>query len=624
MICRLFFVALFAAPVPLTAAEMPNFVFIVSEDNSKHYLKLFDEGGAETPHIALLAKNGVKFTRAFSNTPVCSTARTTLATGCYGPRIGTQFHRRSKMAEMPQGIRMFQAYLRDAGYYTTNQSKKDYNAIESKGTWDASSSKATWRNRPSAAQPFFHMQSHPESHESRLHFSEDSYHKDETDHDPSQVDLQPYFPDTPLFRYTRARYLDCIQTIDNIVEATVAKLEEDGVLEDTFIFYFGDHGGVMPRGKGYAYESGLHIPLVVRIPGNFKHLVDAERGTENPGFVSFIDFGPTVLNLAGLEVPSDMDGTPFLGKGTTVKEVSQRDTSFGYADRFDEKYEQIRTLRIGNWKYMRSFQPYYPDGMQNNYRYKQLAFREWRELFNKGELNQAQIQFFQPKSAELLFDLSIDPHEIKNLADEPAHQQRLVAMRKELTKKLKDLPDLSMYPENVLYDSAMNNPVKYGQENKEQIGKLIDTANLMLEPFHEAQTDLSEALASKDPYQRYWAATACAYFGEEASELSDLAMPLLDDENPMVRVRAAEFLGRIGKVDPRATIISVVNSTDHPVEQLIALNSAAYFHENIKTAFPFDATDFNGVKGDPARRIQYFANDWLNNPRGSRSNQKKK
>ena len=167
MISRLFFVALFASPVLLTAAGMPNFVFIVSEDNSKHYLKLFDEGGAETPHIALLAKNGVKFTRAFSNTPVCSTARTTLATGCYGPRIGTQFHRRSKMAEMPQGIRMFQAYLRDAGYYTTNQSKKDYNAIESKGTWDASSSKATWRNRPSAAQPFFHMQSHPESHESR-------------------------------------------------------------------------------------------------------------------------------------------------------------------------------------------------------------------------------------------------------------------------------------------------------------------------------------------------------------------------------------------------------------------------------------------------------------------------
>ncbi len=624
MISRLFFVALLATPVPLMAAEMPNFVFIVSEDNSKHYLKLFDEGGAETPHIASLAKNGIKFTRAFSNAPVCSTARTTLATGCYGPRIGTQFHRRSKMAEMPQSIRMFQAYLRDAGYYTTNQAKKDYNAIESKGTWDASSSKATWRNRPSASQPFFHMQSHPESHESRLHFSEESYQKNETDHAPSQVHLQPYFPDTPLFRYTRARYLDCMQIIDSIVEATVAKLEEDGVLEDTFIFYFGDHGGVMPRGKGYAYESGLHVPLVVRIPENFKHLIDAKRGTENPGFVSFIDFGPTVLNLAGLEVPVNMDGIPFLGKGTALEEVSQRDTTFGYADRFDEKYEQIRTLRIGNWKYMRSFQPYYPDGMQNNYRYKQLAFREWRELFNKGELDEAQIQFFQPKPAELLFDLSTDPHEIKNLADDLIHQPRLVAMREQLTKTLKSLPDLSMYPENVLYDSAMNNPVKYGQEHQEQIGKLIDTANLMLEPFHEAQADLSEALASEDPYQRYWAATACAYFGEEANELAELALPLLDDENCMVRVRAAEFLGGIGRVDPRATIISVVNSTDHPVEQLIALNSAAYFHENIKTAFPFDASDFDGVTGEPARRIQYFANDWLNNPKGSRSKQKKK
>ena len=231
MIPRLFLPALFAAVISTHAAEKPNFVFIVSEDNSKHYLKLFDEDGAETPHIASLAENGIKFTRAFSNTPVCSTARTTLATGCYGPRIGTQYHRRSAMAAMPEGVRMFQAYLRDIGYYTTNQSKKDYNAIESEGTWDASSSKATWRDRPDAAQPFFHMQSHAESHEGRLHFSEETYQNEKTSHDPEEVVLQPYFPDTPLFRYTKAHYLDRIEVIDDIVGATVAKLEEDGVLE---------------------------------------------------------------------------------------------------------------------------------------------------------------------------------------------------------------------------------------------------------------------------------------------------------------------------------------------------------------------------------------------------------
>ena len=623
MILRLFLGGLIFTLLPAGAAEKPNFVFIVSEDNSKHYLKLFDEGGAETPHIASLAQNGIKFTRAFSNTPVCSTARTTLATGCYGPRIGTQFHRRSKMAEMPEGVRMFQAYLRDIGYYTTNRSKKDYNAVESEGTWDASSSKATWRNRPDAEQPFFHMQSHAESHEGRLHFSEETYQNDKTSHDPEEVVLQPYFPDTPLFRYTRAHYLDRMQVIDDIVGATVAKLAEDGVLEDTFIFYFGDHGGVMPRGKGYAYESGLHIPLVVRVPENFKHLVDADLGRSNGGFVSFIDFGPTVLNLAGIEVPRGMDGTPFLGDGISLAEVAKRDTVFGYADRFDEKYEQVRTLRIGDWKYMRSFQPYYPDGLQNNYRYLQLAYREWRALFNQGKLNDAQNQFFQPKPAELLFDLSTDPHEVKNLASAPAHQARLVAMREQLTDRLKAMPDLSIYPENVLYDAAMSNPVKYGKEHSEQISELIETANLMLVPYVDAHPALTAALTSDDPYQRYWAATACAYFGEEASELAHTARPLLNDEDPMVRVRAAEFLGRIGKVDPRTTLIDVVNSSDHPIEQLIALNAAAYFHEHTETAFLFQASDFEGVKGEGERRIQYFDNDWLKKPRGVKSKGKK-
>jgi len=199
------------------------------------------------------------------------------------------------------------------------------------------------------------MQNHPESQEGRLHFSEETYQNEKTSHDPEEVVLQPYFPDTPLFRYTRAHYLNRIQVIDDIVGATVAKLEEGGVLEDTFIFYFGDHGGVMPRGKGYAYESGLHIPLVVRVPENFKHLVDADLGSSNGGFVSFIDFGPTVLNLADIEVPEGMDGTPFLGDGVSLADVAKRDTVFGYADRFDEKYEQIRTLRVGDWKYMRSF-----------------------------------------------------------------------------------------------------------------------------------------------------------------------------------------------------------------------------------------------------------------------------
>ena len=168
------------------AADRPNIVWIVSEDNSIHYLEHFFEGGAPAPNIEAMATHGLTFNNAFSNAPVCSVARTTLATACYGPRIGTQFHRRYAMAPMPQGLRMFPAYLRDAGYYTTNNSKKDYNAVEGKGVWDASSRNASWRNRPKQDQPFFHMQSHAQSHEGSLHFNRGVFENDKTKTDPNQ------------------------------------------------------------------------------------------------------------------------------------------------------------------------------------------------------------------------------------------------------------------------------------------------------------------------------------------------------------------------------------------------------------------------------------------------------
>lgn len=610
----------------LSAADQPNVVWIVSEDNSKHYLKLFDENGTETPNIAALAKDGLTFTRAFSNSPVCSVARTTLATGCLAPRIGTQFHRRSEFAKLPGDLRLFQAYLRDVGYYTSNNSKEDYNAIKSDDVWDDPSGKATWRNR-SDGQPFFHMESHGQSHEGRLHFEEDTFNNVKTKHDPAAVTLPDYFPDTELFRYTYAHYLDCIQTIDGIVGDTVAKLEEDGVLEDTFIFYFGDHGGVLPRGKGYIYESGLHVPLVVRVPEKYKHLVSAERGTSHEGFVSFVDFAPTVLHLAGVTPPEEMDGKAFLGKDVSMKQVNKRNSTVGYADRFDEKYDLVRTLRIGDWKYMRSYQPYLPDGLQNNYRYFMMAYREWRDLYKEGKLGSAQRQFFEPKSAEMLFDVSTDPHEVNNLAGKPEHQARLSEMREKLQGKLLAMPDLGFFPESVLVDEAMENPVAYGQENETRIAKMIEIADLMLEPYDKIRGQLERTLNSSDEAHRYWAATVCAAFGKEASDLADTAKPLLNDSDPAVRIRAAEFLGLIGAADPRSTLIDVVDGTDHPVVQLMALNSVAFFHDNPSgLSYPFEASDFPKVKqSDEAyRRILYLGDDWIKKKPARKKNTKSK
>lgn len=597
----------FASTLP-AAEDRPNVVWIVSEDNSVHYLRHFFPDGAPAPNIEQLAKQGVTFNHAFSNAPVCSVARTTLATGCYGPRIGTQFHRRYKLAPMPAGLRMFPAYLRDAGYYTTNNSKKDYNAVEGSGVWDESSNKASWRNRPDRSRPFFHMQSHAQSHESSLHFSQAIYENEKTMTDPGSVRLADYFPDTPLLRYTHARYHDRLAVIDRIVGDTVDKLTEDGLLEDTFVFYFGDHGGVLPRGKGYIYESGLHVPLVVRVPENYKHLVAAERGSRVDGFVSFIDFGPTVLQLAGVDLPRQLDGKPFLGKGVGIAEVNARDETFGYADRFDEKYDLIRSIRKGKYQYIRNYQPYLPDGLQNNYRYKMLAYQQWRERFKTGQLSGPQLQFFQTKPVEALFDVEADPHEVNNLARHPKYVDVLVQLRNRLQVIVKGLPDLSFYPESYLVEKALNNPVAFGQSHQTEIAKLIDTADLALLPFEQAKPKLQEALQAHDPMTRYWAAMACSSFGQEAAELATRVQPLLEDETEIVRVRAAEFLGIIGQLNPQPLLTEIVNSTQDPILATEALNSVVFFHDFFPDRYRVQRADFHPVRqgGDIDDRLNYI------------------
>ena len=225
--------------------ELPNFVWIISEDNSVHYMELFDAHGIATPHIAALAENGIRFTRAFSNAPVCSVARSALISSCYGPRTGTQFHRRSMLVPMPEGLEMFPAYLKAAGYYTTNNSKEDYNYIKGDGVWDASSRTAHWSMR-APGQPFFHKESHPVSHEGGLHFGAELMEHYEPVIPPDSVYLFPNHPDTELFRFTAAYYRDRILAVDTIVGKVVKELEEADLLESTFVFYFGDHGGVLP------------------------------------------------------------------------------------------------------------------------------------------------------------------------------------------------------------------------------------------------------------------------------------------------------------------------------------------------------------------------------------------
>ncbi len=592
---------------PAESAKRPNFVFVVSEDNSIHYLRLYGNKLGITPNIEQLADNGLTFNHAFSGAPVCSVARTTLATAMHAPRVGFQYHRKSALATLPSGVKPWSQVLRENGYYTSNNSKTDYNfKVDRKDAWDMSSNKATWRKRPNKAMPFFHMQSFAESHESRLHFPIKKM-ETPTKTSPDDVVLQPYFPDTPIMRYTKAQYYDQMRLIDNHVGRIIKQLKEDNLLEDTFVFYFGDHGGVMPRSKGYAYESGLHIPLVVRIPENFKHLIDHKRGTRTDGFVSFIDFGPTVLNLASIVPHKELDGQAFFGKDISATDLAKRDEVFGHADRFDEKFDMVRTYRKGKWKYIRNYQAYYADGLQNNYRYRQLAYDNWRNLYRADRLNPVQRQFFERRPVEQLFNLENDPHEINNLAADSDQAKRLTEMRRLLKNKMKSINDLSFYPENRMVTAALNDGVAFGQKHAKQLSRLSDLADTALRPFDEAQQTLVKALESKSALRRYWALKVCSNFGKKAKPLTLNAMPLLKDNNLMVRVRAAEFLGSINAIDPMPTLYSVVNNAETEQALMIAFNTIVYLRDQVGHKYDPEKVKLKFKKGEVYRRVQYLA-----------------
>lgn len=607
LICLAAVLSIFAATA-VRAADRPNFVWIVSEDNSKHYLKLFEESGAATPNIEKLAQHGLVFEHAFSCAPVCSVARTTLAASVYAPRFGGEYHRRLQPATLPADWHMFPWYLNGAGYYTTNNNKTDYNTPADKQVWNESSKQASWRNRPQSEQPFFHMESHGASHESSLHFGQE-WESRPTVNDPKHVTVWPYFPDTKLFRYTTARYLDRIEEIDRVVGQTVAKLEEDGLLEETFIFYFGDHGGVLPGSKGYIYERGIHVPLVVRVPEKWKHLVhdSMPQASRVDGFVSFVDFGPTVLHLADVEVPQHMDGKPFLGPKLALAEVNQRDEAFSYADRFDEKYDLVRGLRKGNFKYLRNYQAFYPDGLHNNYRYQMLAYQQWRDMHATGELNAEQKQFFERRPAEALYDLANDPHELHNLADDPKYANELAAMRSRLTTIVKRLPDLSFFPESTLVMNLAN-PVEFGQQQKARIASLVDTADLALLPFAKARPRLEQALKSDDAVKRYWALIALSVFGDEAKPLIDDARPLLTDSDLIVRVRAAEFLAIVRAEDPQPTLLGVLKQSDSHAEALLTLNTVVFLRDSLGYEFRIKPSDVTALGPEARRRVDYLKN----------------
>ena len=593
--------------------ERPNIIWLTTEDNSTHYMKLYNENGVSMPAIEKLASKGVVFDNAFSNAPVCSVARSTLITGCYAPRIFTQYHRRAKRVPLPKNVMPMPYYLKKAGYYTTNNHKQDYNFILPDEVWDESSTKATYKNR-NPGQPFFHVQNHTITHEASLHFSQETIDKAKEE-DLDHIKVFPYHPNTKTFRFSYHHFQKRHELADQQIDDFLKELDQQGLMEDTIIFYYGDHGGVLPRSKGYTYESGLQIPLVVYVPEKWKYLIPYDRGSRSETFVEFIDMAPTVLSLAGITVPIGMDGTPVMGKIVTKSKIKNKNTAFGHADRFDEKYDLVRTLRVGKYKYIRNYQPFNMDALFNFYRYKMLAYKEWLSMYREGNLNDVQSQFFEPKSPEALYNIEDDPHEINDLSNSENHQEILLLMRGQLQERIKEMPDLSFYPEPYLLDNAIKNPTAFGQDNKTAIAELIAIADLNLARYDFAEGKIKLALKDKNPWKRYWGLIVCSSFGMQAKGLVPLIQKILQtDQVNLVRIRAAEYL-MLNKISfDQKNLKTLLENTSSETEANLILNTISLIKEyqpKIKFNFPkeiFPSEWYDEPNDLVNRRLEYLIN----------------
>jgi arylsulfatase A-like enzyme len=423
--------------------ERPNIIWVSFEDTNPFY-GCYGDPVARTPNLDRLAAEGCLWTNAFSTAGVCAPARSAVITGMYPTSIGTHHMRTTHQnratpemptpysAVVPHYVKCFTEYLRAAGYYCTNNEKTDYQFDPPVTAWDELGGSAHWRNRPDPETPFFAVFNPTRTHESGM-WEENSV---EPTFDPESIPLPPYFPDTPKVRTAMAKMYTHIERSDRELGELLAQLEEDGLADNTVVMHWSDHGP-LPRGKRWPYDSGIRIPMIVRWPGGL------EPGKVTDTLVSTVDLGPTVLSLAGVHVPTHMQGLAFLGEQT----APAREYVFAGRDRHDEAYDMVRAARDKRFKYMRNFRPDLPYLLWIPYRNRHPILQEMWRLHAAGELEGAQDIMFRPRPAEELYDTQADPFEIKNLAGDQAYSGDLARMRSALDEWRADVGDMGETPE---------------------------------------------------------------------------------------------------------------------------------------------------------------------------------
>lgn len=540
----------------------PNILWIVSEDNSP-FIGVYGDEFATTPNIDHFATQAVRYTNAFATAPVCAPSRSTLITGMYPSSLGTQ-HMRSTYP-VPSFVKFFPRYLREAGYYTSNNAKKDYNTIDQPEAWDESSNKATYKNRK-PGQPFFAVFNIGISHESQVH---NPIPVAELKHDPQRVPIPPYHPRTPEMKHDWAQYYDRIQAMDEQVGRILKELDESGLSENTIVFYYSDHGGVLGRSKRFMYESGLRIPLIIRFPERYSDLAPGKPGSATDRIVTFVDFAPTILSLANIQLPGYFQGEAFLGE----QQGSPREYAFAFRGRMDERFDMIRSVRDKKFRYIRNFMPHKIYGQYLNYLWRAPSMVSWEKAWKSGELNDVQSAFWRQKPPEELYDVEADPHNIRNLAGHTQYKEVLHRMREANRQWILEQKDVGFIPEPMMLEIAKSQSLyDYARSGEYPFDRIMETAELASSRDASVLPELKKRLADKNSVVRYWAATGCTILSNDAMSAKGGLTKLLKDPEISVRIAAAEALYLLSEKDKSLPVLRDALGSNNLMARVQALN----------------------------------------------------
>ena len=532
------------------AEEKPNVLWIVFEDISPN-IGAYGDRFASTPHLDRLADQSVLFARAFSNGGACAPARSTLITGMYPPAIGTH-HMRSKGVPPPE-VRGFTEILRASGYFASNHAKTDYNWKQPEATWDVISSdwrEDGWRKRD--GKPFFCVVNISDTHSSQIYHPWSGWPErnkalpEAQRHAPEAAEVPPYYPATREVREAFARYADNISYADRRAGEVLEQLEADGLADSTIVFFFSDHGAGMPRSKSFLFESSTHVPLLIRFPERYARWAPTEPGKRTDRMVAFVDFAPTVLSLANIEAPRRFHGTAFLGPHAGAS----RQHVFGYRDRMDERYEFIRSVRGDRFKYIRNYFPHRPwfFGQTRLYPSTHPVTKALHAHATEGLLNPAATVYMaRKKPREQLFDLDQDPHEIEDLAQDPAYRDELETLRALHRAWVLEHRDLGFLPESEMWVRFGGSAARAFAEDPSlyPLERILETADWV--GRGEGLATLQERrLADPDATVRFWAAVGLVASEAQTSSVKRSLALALEDPSEAVRTVAAEALCSAG------------------------------------------------------------------------------